>query len=83
MDILFQKVFADIDQQRTNIDMFNKELLENLDKGNKDFWEGLGKTNEDVVHELQKMMGQLEESQRPTISFLQNIVAKPFNPFAA
>ncbi len=72
MDILLQNLFTDIEEQRINLDNFNKELLENL-----------GKTNEDVVNELQKMMGELQEAPKPVISFLQNVVSKPFNPFSS
>jgi hypothetical protein len=81
MDIFFQKVFTDIDQQRINLDNFNKELLENLDKNNKDFLEGLGHTNEEVMEEMQRLMKELQEAPKPAITFLQNVISKPFNPF--
>jgi|LakMenEpi03Aug12_release.lakeMendotaPanAssembly.Ray.scaffolds.fasta_scaffold3220394_1 hypothetical protein len=83
MDILFQKVFADVDQQRINLDNFNKEMLDNLDKNNQVFWEGLGNTNEDVINEMQRLMGELQEAPKPIISFLHDVVSKPFNPFSS
>ena len=83
MDILFQKVFADVDQQRINLDNFNKEMLDNLDKNNRGFWEGMEHTNEDVINEMQRLMSELQEAPKPIVSFLQNVVSKPFNPFSS
>jgi hypothetical protein len=75
MDILLQ-----------NLDNFNKEMLENLQKNNKELWEGLenlGKTNDEIMLEMHRLMGELEEAPKPVILFLQNVVSKPFNPFAS
>jgi GH25 family lysozyme M1 (1,4-beta-N-acetylmuramidase) len=83
MDILLQKVFADVDQQRINLDNFNKEMLDNLDKNNRGFWEGMDHTNKDVINEMQRLMDELQEAPKPIVSFLQNAVSKPFNPFSS
>jgi hypothetical protein len=69
----------DVQKHCTNIDNFNKDILNNIDKTNKELMTNLGKTNEEVMNNLMKLLNI--NQQPPASMYTPRLHSKSYNPY--
>jgi mevalonate kinase len=84
MTDFLDNLVKDVQKHYTNIDNFNKDILNNIDKTNKELLTNLGKTNEEVMNNLMKLLNinqQSKSPKQPTCMYSSTIHSKSYNPY--